>query len=246
MKKKLFISIILGILLIVTAMIIVFAMFQESMPKDIYANMQKNCHPIWKDLAESKIYLGQNLEDVISKHKPHIKYIIGRYTTIEYIKGWYSDPALKIPRDYIAIIAFNGRLVRAEADGVGWDYLFFNEMSDEEIDKYERDRFHRPSSGGPIKLPYMSNVESELITIRIIFKSEIRFQLVVQYVPYVKDNLHLFRSLPFEIEYENGIPTYRIGRKKPHRSDFFMPVFIKDTFGDENTYIIKERLNFIS
>ncbi len=94
----------------------------------IYREMSRECHPVWKDLYWGRIQAGQDVEEVIAATDPVRVERYGEYVRLHY------QPALSFGG--VTITAKRGRLASAWAGSCTWDRTFFNELTPEDDDRY--------------------------------------------------------------------------------------------------------------
>lgn len=85
----------------------------------IYQLMSNECHPVWTELHERRIFPGQSVDEVIAKTNPVRVTAFEDVTWLEYQKGLCFTG--------VTVTARNGRLVRAEAWSCTWQRIFFDE-----------------------------------------------------------------------------------------------------------------------
>jgi hypothetical protein len=91
---------------------------------EIYQEMSRECHPVWKDLHSAKVHLGQPVEEVIALTWPVHVERFENFVFLDYQQGWCFTG--------VRIIAKNGRLISAQAGSCTWQRTFFEEWTDGE------------------------------------------------------------------------------------------------------------------
>jgi hypothetical protein len=113
-----------------------------------YYGMNRECHPVWRELYWGRIREGQAIEEVIALTNPTTVYRFDDYVDLFYEKHPTSDG---LPFVGLTIIAHEGCLVVAQAHGCTWRHKFFGNWSDNDWDTYTKQyrasrkmRFNQP------------------------------------------------------------------------------------------------------
>lgn len=90
--------------------------------------------PIWKDLARGRIKKGDSIESVLQKHPLAYREDAGSYTSLDYFTGGLCQRG-------VIVIAKDGKLIAAKANGNGWQHLFFESPEQGETFRAAHRRF---------------------------------------------------------------------------------------------------------
>ena len=91
---------------------------------EVYREMSRECHPVWRDLWHRRIVAGDDLDSVLLRTFPVRVERFGRYSLVNYQGGrghlWFTG---------VTVTAKDGRLVSASAWSCCWSHCFFDEMT---------------------------------------------------------------------------------------------------------------------
>ena len=111
----------------------------------IYQEMSRECHPVWKDLYAGRIYQGQPVEEAIASCGPVRVERFENFVLLEVQESGREGLCFT----GITIIAKDGRLVHAGAWSCTWQRTFFDGWSAAEQESFwKRFRAHRGLAAG--------------------------------------------------------------------------------------------------
>jgi hypothetical protein len=93
----------------------------------VYRAMSHECHPVWKELHWGRVYVGQDVEEVIARTNPRRVTRCAEWVLLDY----YNGPE-GLHFTVLWIIGRHGKLVSAVAASCTWDRTFFNEITTDE------------------------------------------------------------------------------------------------------------------
>ena len=99
---------------------------------EIYQAMNRECPPVWRDLHDGRVYLGQPVEEVIAQTAPTRVEHFENFVLLEYQE---NRPGT-ICFTNVAIVAKDGRLIDAQAGGCTWQRTVFAGWTEEERDSF--------------------------------------------------------------------------------------------------------------
>jgi hypothetical protein len=101
---------------------------------NVYQAMNRECHPVWKDLYVGTVYGGQTVEEVIARTEPSRLERFENFVLLEYCK----DPRPGLHFTGVTIIAQDGRLIDAQAFSCTWQHTFFKSWNEAEREDFWR------------------------------------------------------------------------------------------------------------
>lgn len=106
---------------------------------EVYGEMNKECHPVWRDFHFGKVRAGDDVGDVIAKTTPTKVKQQDRWTILTYKSG-------------VGALAYDGRMVFACASSCAWVRVFFDEMTDQQSLDYFGKTARDPKRYGSISI----------------------------------------------------------------------------------------------
>jgi len=99
---------------------------------EIYREMNRECHPVWRELHDGRVYLGQTVEEAISQTAPTRVEHFENCVLLEYQTSGPGQSCFTT----IAVVAQDGRLISAHAYSCTWQRTFFEGWTEEERDTF--------------------------------------------------------------------------------------------------------------